>query len=122
MNTINSMTALAVVAANLFYAQTARADGDLTVGLVDGTLYVLGDREANDIHITEFEGLICVRGCDSILDFWCSNGTTTVNGGNLECFAAADVTDVIVVASGGDDVLNIAGSFSGDVSFDCGVG
>jgi hypothetical protein len=99
----------ALLALPLLHASSVSADGNLSVGLEDGVLLVVGDRLANEIVISDFDGTIFVN---RLAFPWDIN--TTVNGGKQAEFLDSDVSEVVVIGGGGGDLVAVLGTF-GDV-------
>ncbi len=98
----------AAMAAFVLAAQggLCRAAGDVTAELVDGTLYVLGDKESNEVWVT--------GDLDTL--------TLTVAGDLTASFALDDVEAILVNTGGGNDLVRLEGTIPGDVMISTGAG
>lgn len=127
-----TLTALAINQPTVAQAQDD-GSGNLCVELVDGTLFILGDQEPNKIIVSQFqdsEGVEqIVVGGDGAAPWellpwipydWTSY--TTVNGGGAVLYDASDVSEVVLIASGGDDQILLHGGLGPDILIDSGAG
>src|SRR5262245_12588848 len=88
--------------------------GDVTAVVVDGTLFITGDSDANFVSGGVGNGNASLSGLEG----------TTINGLNEVSFNSLDIDNVVVKLGGGDDVVYIPNSLitDGDVGIDGGSG
>jgi hypothetical protein len=85
---------------------SCRAEGDVTAELIDGTLYVAGDGENNEIS---------VKGDLDTL-------TLSIAGDLTALFPLDAITAVVINSGGGDDTVVLDGAIAGAVALDTGAG
>ena len=121
-----TIAALAGIPSRSAHALGTGTKGNLSVELVDGSLFVFGDREANGILLSQFEGQILVGGHgDSTLFPWIPidgfGSSTTVNGVGSIFVDASLVQEVVVIAGGGADDVVLRGRLTPDLFIDSGA-
>ena len=137
MKTFTWTTRAALVTLMASLTSTAWAEGDLSVRLDSGVLYIVGDKAANEVIVAQYDDPETPEIDEKILvggrpggygEFWPWiplvnwTGYTTVNGGGPEFFPGDEVSEVVVTGGKGDDDILLRGNLDVDVLIDGGPG